>query len=216
MKVLVRKRDRFRVREEIHTEALVHLRAPYTAGCECTIPKGTVLVVDHDPLPNARGFGCIPEDYEAFEAERVPESWRKARKYEGVSFVFERTEIGQRLEPLQELTYQEDVEGEGPPSDDAPPDEEAEEELSVVAETISALLLFALPITVAAANVYFPTRLREAELPGWALIVSLGFLPAWLVVFSLIGKSPIGGALSISGCGLSVVWAALYLFAFWF
>jgi hypothetical protein len=100
MSMMVRKGDAIRCRQDIRTHGLTHWRAPFTGSFECTIPAGTVLMVDVDPAPGATGFYCLPKDYEAFEKEHVPEEDRKTGKYAGYSFVLALADLGKRLEVL--------------------------------------------------------------------------------------------------------------------
>ena len=98
MRMTVRRGDRLRCREDIPTDGLTHWKAPYTLSFECVIPAGTILVVDCDPVAGATGFGCVPEDYEGFEQQHVPD--REAWRYGGYSFVMDLDDIGKRLEKI--------------------------------------------------------------------------------------------------------------------
>ncbi len=62
-------------------------RAPFTGGFRCTIPAGTVLTVESDPLPRATAVYCIPDDYAGVERVVVPEEDRRSEKYTGYALV---------------------------------------------------------------------------------------------------------------------------------
>jgi hypothetical protein len=98
--VTVHKGDVIRCREDITTHGLIHCKAPCTGSFPCTIPAGTVLVVDLDPPHGATGFCCLPRDYDDFEAKHVPSSDLTDPKYDGYSFVLELQDIGKRLEVI--------------------------------------------------------------------------------------------------------------------
>jgi hypothetical protein len=96
----VRKGDFIRCREDIKTNGLIHWRAPFTGGGACTIPAGTILVVDVDPPSGAAGFSCLPRNYRDFETKHVPSQKRRSAGYDGYSFVLSLADIGRRLEVI--------------------------------------------------------------------------------------------------------------------
>jgi hypothetical protein len=80
--------------DNVTSWALTSWAAPATGSFECTLPAGLVLISDSGQLEGARGFPCIPEDYEANEALLVPKRDRTASKYGGYWFVLLESEIG--------------------------------------------------------------------------------------------------------------------------
>jgi hypothetical protein len=62
-------------------------KPPVAGEFQTVIPAGTVLVVQHDRNPRARGFACKPERYHELEAVLVPEVTRRADRYGGYYFV---------------------------------------------------------------------------------------------------------------------------------
>ena len=96
----IRKGDKIRCREAVSTHGLIHYKAPFTGGFECTIPAGTILLVDLDPLEGATGFCCLPLDYDAFELKHVPVRERRSKDYAGYSFVLHLADLGGVLEVI--------------------------------------------------------------------------------------------------------------------
>lgn len=90
----IQKRQRFVVSKEFQTTAVRHWRAPYTDGFPCTLSKGTILVVASESPPTKAVFVCVPEDREAFVMRHVPEDIRQDPKFNGISFVIEKKNIG--------------------------------------------------------------------------------------------------------------------------
>jgi hypothetical protein len=72
-------------------------KASFTSGFHCTIPKGTVLVVENDPMPQATAVYCVPEDYDTLEQVVVPEEDRLAAKYNGYALTVPLDEFGNKL-----------------------------------------------------------------------------------------------------------------------
>ena len=93
----VKQGDRFILTEEKEAHGLTTWSAPFTGSFECTIPAGTLFEVLHDSVVAAKGFGCKPVNYKAFESLHVPESDQNAPKYGGYYFVFKKHEIGSVL-----------------------------------------------------------------------------------------------------------------------
>jgi hypothetical protein len=93
----IKKGDRFTTVDDTPVHGLTVWGAPYTGGFRCVIPKGTVLVVAHDPVTGALGFTVVPEEYEKMEEVLVPEEDRTSRKYGGYYFVFTYDELGTKL-----------------------------------------------------------------------------------------------------------------------
>jgi hypothetical protein len=85
---------------DIETHGLIHWRGPFTGSFPCTIPAGTVLVVDVDPPEGATGFYCLPRDYHDFEMRHVPSADRTSKKYDGYSFVLDLDDLGEILEVI--------------------------------------------------------------------------------------------------------------------
>ena len=96
----VRKGDVIRCLRDIETHGLIHWRGPFTGSFPCTIPAGTVLVVDVDPPEGATGFYCLPRDYHDFEMRHVPSADRTSKKYDGYSFVLDLDDLGEILEVI--------------------------------------------------------------------------------------------------------------------
>lgn len=96
----VRQGDRFEATRDIKKHGLSQWRAPFTGSFETTIPKGTVLVADVDPVPSARGFYCVPERYTELEPTLVPDDTRLADKYSGYRFVFSLFDVDNDLRRL--------------------------------------------------------------------------------------------------------------------
>ncbi len=96
-KIFVNKGDRFKVLEDIKTNADTSWKAPYSGSFKCVIPKGTILIAPYQGLPDVRGFACIPEDYEKFENEYVPIEIREHEKYDGYSFTLLYRDIGKKV-----------------------------------------------------------------------------------------------------------------------
>ena len=99
-RMMMKKGDRFVTTEETPAHCLTVWGAPYTGGFRCVIPKGTVLVVAHEPVTGASGFTVVPEEYERMEEMLVPEEDRKSREYGGYYFVFNHDEVGLKLVKL--------------------------------------------------------------------------------------------------------------------
>jgi len=91
------KGKRFVVVREFSTTVLTHWRAPMTDGLPCTVPRGTILVVASNSPSSRVAFICVPEDYDTFVSERVPEDIRRDPKFAGISLVIEKKEIGGTL-----------------------------------------------------------------------------------------------------------------------
>jgi hypothetical protein len=95
----VREGHRFVVTADLVKQGLWG-KPPVAGEFQTVIPAGTVLVVQHDRNPRARGFACKPERYHELEAVLVPEVTRRADRYGGYYFVFRTTDNGlRRLAP---------------------------------------------------------------------------------------------------------------------
>jgi hypothetical protein len=89
--------QRWEVTRDLATGGITMWRAPFTGGFNCTLPAGTVLRVENDPVPGARAVYCLPEDYEGLEQLVVPEADRRGDKYDGYALVVLLEEFGQTL-----------------------------------------------------------------------------------------------------------------------
>ena len=92
--------DRFITTQDIEASGLTTWGAPYTGSFNCVIPAGTILVARYDQVEGAKGFGCIPADYQKLEKILVPEEDRQAKKYSGYYFVTSNADIGPKLKLL--------------------------------------------------------------------------------------------------------------------
>lgn len=72
--------------------------APFTGGLKCVPEVGTVLIVDSDQREGFPGFGCLPEEYQGFEAAHVPPEDRNNPKYAGYHIVALASDVGRSLE----------------------------------------------------------------------------------------------------------------------
>lgn len=77
----IRKGQRYRAREESEVLYNTSWSAPFTGGGMGTIPAGTILIVDHDPVVGATGVSLVPEAYGAIEEILVPRDERTNPKY---------------------------------------------------------------------------------------------------------------------------------------
>jgi hypothetical protein len=62
-------------------------KAPSTGGDERELPEGLEFVVDHDPLPNAKGVAALPDPYADWESKLVSPTDLSDQKYNGYYFV---------------------------------------------------------------------------------------------------------------------------------
>lgn len=99
----VKQGDRFEVLQDLDVSGLTHWRAPFTGDFRCTLRSGTILIADIDPIADAPGFHCVPQDYRKLQRKLVPwrERWRPF--YAGYSFVFLKSDIGVTLRRLSSL-----------------------------------------------------------------------------------------------------------------
>ena len=90
----VQKGQRFTVVKEFSTTVLTHWRAPMTDGLPCTLAAGNILVsVSESPATKAV-FTCVPEDLDGFILRNIPEDIRQDPKFNGISFVIKKKNIG--------------------------------------------------------------------------------------------------------------------------
>ncbi len=97
-KKLVKKGDKFITTKEIDTHALATWGAS-TFGYPCRLPKGTIIIANHDQVDGAEGFGALPENYQEIE-KQIPEDKRK-QQYCGYYLVFLQNDIGHTLQPTK-------------------------------------------------------------------------------------------------------------------
>ena len=98
--VRVHRGDHLRALVDIRTIGMVYFRAPFSSGFRCTIPKGSVLNVYHEPDANDLGFNCTLVDAD-LEVLLVPATDRTSDKYTGHAFAFGLGDIGRRLERMR-------------------------------------------------------------------------------------------------------------------
>lgn len=79
----VRAGQHWTVLDHLPVDGLTMWKVPLTTGFHCTIPPGTIVVVENDPLPQATAVYCVPEDYDRLEQAVVPREDRLAAKYNG-------------------------------------------------------------------------------------------------------------------------------------
>lgn len=73
----------YRATKDIITIGISILKPAGSGGFYCTIPKGTKIVIDNDPLPwsIARGAYAVPLNYRDLEDKLVPSEERKSAIY---------------------------------------------------------------------------------------------------------------------------------------
>jgi hypothetical protein len=81
---------------------LIQQRAPFTSNATVDVPKGTMLVINDEPMPAAAAFFAVPVDYARFEREQLPESEWRASKYDGYGMVIDDDDVGDWLELVQD------------------------------------------------------------------------------------------------------------------
>ena len=94
--------DRLRLQRDWRGKGAFHIKGRPTGEFSCVLPRGTVLVSTQDAARFVFGFSCIPEPYDAMEAEMVPEEVRANPDYEGYSFIFFTGDLGSLLKPADE------------------------------------------------------------------------------------------------------------------
>ncbi len=99
----VAKGEKFIAVRPLPARGLVQWRAPLTSGFECVIPKGTVLVAEHDSAPISTGFSCVPVNHAELESQLVPKEDRTAEKYTGYYFVLPYRHIGKELQRFERV-----------------------------------------------------------------------------------------------------------------
>jgi hypothetical protein len=102
---VIRSGDRFRITRSIENKhVLLVRRAPaHTAGCEGSLPKGTVIVA-MDQAAGATGFSAYPENYDEVERQLVPAEVRTAPEYRAYYLSFHLNDVGDLLEPIRALS----------------------------------------------------------------------------------------------------------------
>jgi hypothetical protein len=88
---------RFVVTKDFTEIALVHWKAPFTDGFQCVLPQGTILVAFSDSPPGIAAVSCVPESASLFISEHVPEEIRGNSKFAGISFVLDKSLIGNTI-----------------------------------------------------------------------------------------------------------------------
>lgn len=83
----IRKGDRFRIKKAFTTHVLTMWKAPFTDGFECELPEGLEFLIDHDPLPKAKGVAALPDPYRDWEKKLVSQTDLCNEKYNGYYFV---------------------------------------------------------------------------------------------------------------------------------
>jgi len=96
--------QKFRTDTEIDTLCLTSYLAPYTGGCEVTLPVGFEFEIMHDPVEGAPGVGCLALDYDRYEKLLVPTHERADGKYSGYHIVMMLTAISNQCEPITDAT----------------------------------------------------------------------------------------------------------------
>lgn len=91
--------ERLTVAEDIPALGVTQWRAAFTDGFECIVPAGTVVLV-LGAQAAAEGFACKPEEYERLEDLLVPEEDRTSEKYDGYYLVFNKSDIGAKLQRI--------------------------------------------------------------------------------------------------------------------
>ena len=82
-----RKGDRFQALQDVDVLVMTQWHAPYTGGDDGVVPKGEVLEVISDALPEAAGVGLKPVRYQELHATLVDEADRLAEGYAGYYLV---------------------------------------------------------------------------------------------------------------------------------
>lgn len=100
-KNLVKKGNKFKILNDTKIIGSTSWFKPFTGDFECVLPKGTILVADHDQIESAIGFSLSPKEYDLMEVRLVPEKIRNTAKYGGYYFVFTIDEIGVILEKMK-------------------------------------------------------------------------------------------------------------------
>jgi hypothetical protein len=73
----------YRAFEDVPMIGLVLLNAAASGGFYCSIPKGTRIVIDSDPLFFSKGTYVLPLNYKELEEKLVPLEERQFFKYRG-------------------------------------------------------------------------------------------------------------------------------------
>jgi hypothetical protein len=95
------KGTRFRSCRDLKVNGIISYGAPFSDGFEGLLPASEVLVLDSDPLPNARGMWHVPERYEHFETIFVPSHDRAHEAYGGYAVAINYEYVGEDIEVLQ-------------------------------------------------------------------------------------------------------------------
>ena len=96
----VKNGDRFLLLNEMDINGLIHWAAPYGTGFSCTLPRGTMVIALGDQVDGAEGFSAIPEHDRIVADLFIDQFDRSLKKYQGFSFVFNISELGKNLKPL--------------------------------------------------------------------------------------------------------------------
>ena len=96
----IKKGQRFRTRVEMEVLFLTSWYAPCTSGGRGKLAAGTVLVVDHDPMPQATGVACIPENYSEVERHLVSEKDRQTPRYSNFHLVMDLASLREECDRL--------------------------------------------------------------------------------------------------------------------
>ncbi len=99
--VNLREGDRLELVEDSEVLYGIAYSAPASGGGLGRLPAGTVFVVDYEPVEEAVGFSCIPEDYAGVEQMLIPEHEREFPRYGGYSVNFLKRDVGRALRVLQ-------------------------------------------------------------------------------------------------------------------
>lgn len=74
--------------------------AIYGGGFKCVVPKGTILVADHDSVRLSTGFVVVPDKHAEMEEMLVSKEDSAAQKYAEYSLVLSYRLIGKRLRKI--------------------------------------------------------------------------------------------------------------------
>ncbi len=92
--------DRYRTIRDVRVRGLVTFNNPSSGGFLAVLPRGEVVVVEHDPPAKARGVYAIPQRYEELEPALVPERDRMSDAYGSYALTISFDQLNEDFEQL--------------------------------------------------------------------------------------------------------------------
>ena len=93
----VKEGDKVTFLEAVPLGAMVSWQAPITTGHEIVVPAGTKATVSGDSVPSADAFVCVPDEYDIFGADHVPEHTARSEGYSGYYLVVMKSAVGKSV-----------------------------------------------------------------------------------------------------------------------